>query len=120
MLSFVAMARLNFQLAEELLDSGINVVAITESSSSPFIKPFSALSCLFLSPLIFLKGIKSYLKVLNSPAKIIHNSYLERIEDKNGKKVIHIRKKKKLLNLKILMFYQLTTVFNQIMILQKY
>ena len=46
---------LNFQLGEEL-DSGINVVAITESSSSPFIKPFSALSCLFLS-LIFLKGI---------------------------------------------------------------
>ena len=86
---------LNFQLGEELLDSGINVVAITESSSSPFIKPFSALSCLFLSPLIFLKGIKSYLKVLNSPAKIIHNSYLERIKDKNGKKVIHIRKKEK-------------------------
>ena len=82
-------------MGEELLDSGIIVVAITESSTSPLIKPFSALSCLFLSPLIFLKGVKSYLKVYNSPTKIIHNSYLKRIEEKNGNKVIHIRKKEK-------------------------
>ncbi len=89
---------LNFQLGEELIESGINVVAVIESSKSPFLKPFSSIIGLFLSPLIFLKGIKSYLKVLNK-TKIIHNSLLKKIEDNNGKKVVHVHSGKKILKL---------------------
>lgn len=90
---------LNFQLGEELIDNGVNVVAITESSTSPFKKPISSLFCLLLSPIIFLKGIKSYLKVLNSNSEIIHDSYLKRIEDKNGKKIACIQKKGKIIKI---------------------
>ncbi len=83
---------LNFQLAEELIEAGIKVIAITESSKSPFTKPFSALFCLLLSPIIFLKGIKSYLKVLKSSTKIIHGSYLKKIEDNNETKIVSVDK----------------------------
>ncbi len=82
---------LNFQLGEELIDGGLNVVAVIESSKSPFFKPFSSMAGLFLSPLIFLKGIKSYLKVLNK-TKIIHGAFLKKIEDVQGKKIVSINK----------------------------
>jgi len=90
---------LNFQLGEELKDNGINVIAISESSKSPFFKPFSSLVCLFLSPIIFLKGIKSYLKALNSSTKIFHNSYLKKIEDKEGKKIVSINNNGKVIEI---------------------
>ncbi len=89
---------LNFQLGEELIDNGINVVAVIESSKSPFFKPLSSVFGMILSPLIFLNGIKSYFKVLNN-TQIFHGAYLKKIEDIKGKKSVSINKDGKIFKL---------------------
>lgn len=83
---------LNFQLADELKKGGATVEAVVESSKNPFLNSFFSIFCLFLSPIIFLKGIKSYLNIFFSNTKIIHQSFIDEIKEKNGKKSISIRK----------------------------
>ena len=86
---------LNFQLADELNKSGANVVAVIESSKNPFLNPIYSTLCLILSPIIFLKGIINYINIVFSKTKIIHNSFLQRINEVDGKKKIFIKKDNK-------------------------
>ena len=51
---------LNFQLANELKKYKLNVVGITESSSSPFLNIIPSAICALTSPIIFFEGIKNY------------------------------------------------------------
>jgi len=84
---------LNFQLANELKKGGARVKAVVESSKSPFINSFFSIFCFILSPIIFLKGVKSYLNIFFSNTKIIHESFVNEIKEFNGKKTITIEKK---------------------------
>ena len=77
---------LNFQLASELKKNNINVKAIVETSGKPFTKIFSSLICLISSPLIFLQGISTYLKIYLSKTNIFHDSALVKIEKEGDKK----------------------------------
>jgi glycine/D-amino acid oxidase-like deaminating enzyme/thioredoxin reductase len=86
---------LNFQLADELKKGGASVVAVVESSKNPFLNPFFSMFCLFLSPVIFLKGIKNYLNIFFSDTKIIHEAFIAEIKEVDGKKSIFIEKKNK-------------------------
>ncbi len=86
---------LNFQLADELRKGGASVQAVVESSKNPFLNFIFAVFCLFLSPIIFLKGIKSYLNIFFSNTKIIHQSYVKEIKEIDGKKSISIETKNK-------------------------
>ena len=72
---------------------GATVEAVVESSKNPFINFFFSIFCFFLSPIIFLKGIKSYLNIFFSSTKIIHESFINEIKEFNGKKIITIEKK---------------------------
>ena len=86
---------LNFQLATELMKNNINVKAIIETSGKPFSKILSSIMCLISSPVIFLKGISTYLKIYFSNVHIHHNSALVKIEDEQDKKKILIKNIKK-------------------------
>ena len=82
---------LNFQLASELMKNNINVKAVVETSGKPFTKIFSSLACLISSPLIFLQGISSYLKIYFSKTNIFHDSALVKIENESNKKKIVLK-----------------------------
>jgi glycine/D-amino acid oxidase-like deaminating enzyme/thioredoxin reductase len=84
---------LNFQLADELKKGGATVVAVIESSKNPFLNSFISLFCLILSPIIFLKGVKSYLNIFFSNTKIIHESFISEIKEINNKKNIYVKKR---------------------------
>ena len=82
---------LNFQLASELMKNNVNVKAVIETSGKPFTKIFSSLICLISSPLIFLQGISSYLKIYFSKTNIFHDSALVKIENESNKKKIVLK-----------------------------
>ena len=86
---------LNFQLANELKKYKLNVVGITESSSSPFLNIIPSVICALTSPIIFFEGIKNYLRIYFSKTKIFHQTVLEKITQDDLRKKITISNIKK-------------------------
>ena len=85
---------LNFQLAYELVKSGIKVQCLLESSTHFLKKPISSIFAFLLSPKIFMKGIIYFLFLKKKNVQIYFESNLQKITNQNSSKAVTISNNK--------------------------